>query len=54
MRQTEAVDGATSAAASATTESPKKGKPIRTYEVELAHNSLILMNAGCQERYKHT
>ena len=30
------------------------GKPIRTYEVNLGHNSLVLMNAGCQERYKHT
>lgn len=28
--------------------------PTRTYEVNLAHNSLVLMNAGCQERYKHT
>ena len=26
----------------------------RTYEITLAHNSLVLMNAGCQERYKHT
>ncbi|WVW79995.1 hypothetical protein I302_101968 [Kwoniella bestiolae CBS 10118] len=29
-------------------------KPIRTYELKLGHNSLCLMNAGCQERYKHT
>ncbi|WWC87731.1 uncharacterized protein L201_002623 [Kwoniella dendrophila CBS 6074] len=29
-------------------------KPIRTYELNLGHNSLCLMNAGCQERYKHT
>ncbi|WVR03945.1 hypothetical protein IAU60_000944 [Kwoniella sp. DSM 27419] len=29
-------------------------KPIRTYEVTLGHNSLCLMNAGCQERFKHT
>ena len=29
-------------------------KPIRTYETTLGHNSLILMNAGCQERFKHT
>jgi alkylated DNA repair dioxygenase AlkB len=27
---------------------------IRTYEVNLGHNSLVLMNGGCQERYKHT
>lgn len=26
----------------------------RTYEIILAHNTLCLMNAGCQERYKHT
>lgn len=25
-----------------------------TYEITLAHNTLCLMNAGCQERYKHT
>ncbi|KAK8861429.1 hypothetical protein IAR55_002248 [Kwoniella newhampshirensis] len=25
-------------------------KPIRTYEVTLGHNTLCLMNAGCQER----
>lgn len=54
MRQTEVAEGATSAVAPVKTESPKRVKPIRTYEVELAHNSLILMNAGCQERYKHT
>jgi hypothetical protein len=30
------------------------GKPIRTYEIQLCHNTLVLMNAGCQERYKHT
>ncbi|WVF67092.1 hypothetical protein IAT40_001837 [Kwoniella sp. CBS 6097] len=29
-------------------------KPTRTYEVNLGHNSLCLMNAGCQERFKHT
>ncbi|OXH20995.1 hypothetical protein J008_07035 [Cryptococcus neoformans] len=29
-------------------------KPPRTYEITLAHNTLCLMNAGCQERYKHT
>ncbi|WRT65558.1 uncharacterized protein IL334_002503 [Kwoniella shivajii] len=29
-------------------------KPIRTYEMTLGHNSLCLMNAGCQERFKHT
>ncbi|EIW69031.1 hypothetical protein TREMEDRAFT_39338, partial [Tremella mesenterica DSM 1558] len=28
--------------------------PTRTYEVKLGHNTLVLMNAGCQERYKHT
>lgn len=28
--------------------------PVRTYEVDLTHNSLVLMTAGCQERYKHT
>ncbi|WWC60158.1 uncharacterized protein I303_102722 [Kwoniella dejecticola CBS 10117] len=29
-------------------------KPIRTYELNLGHNSLCLMNGGCQERFKHT
>nr|ODN87339.1 hypothetical protein L203_03612 [Cryptococcus depauperatus CBS 7841] len=29
-------------------------QPPRTYEVTLRHNSLCLMNAGCQERFKHT
>ncbi|KGB78423.3 hypothetical protein CNBG_4261 [Cryptococcus deuterogattii R265] len=29
-------------------------KPPCTYEITLAHNTLCLMNAGCQERYKHT
>ncbi|WVQ78779.1 hypothetical protein IAT38_000870 [Cryptococcus sp. DSM 104549] len=29
-------------------------KAIRTYEVTLGHNSLCLMNGGCQERFKHT
>jgi hypothetical protein len=43
LRQTDPVDPAYSS-----------GKPIRTYEVILGHNSLVLMNAGCQERYKHT
>jgi alkylated DNA repair dioxygenase AlkB len=33
-------------------EAPKT--PTRTYEINLGHNSLVLMNAGCQERYKHT
>lgn len=28
--------------------------PIRTYEITLEHNSLCIMNAGCQERFKHT
>lgn len=28
--------------------------PLRTYEMELGHNSLVLMTPGCQERYKHT
>jgi len=32
----------------------KNAAPTRTYEVTLGHNSLVLMNAGCQERYKHT
>jgi alkylated DNA repair dioxygenase AlkB len=31
-----------------------QGADSRTYEVELRHNSLCLMTAGCQERYKHT
>ncbi|OCF39596.1 hypothetical protein I317_06611 [Kwoniella heveanensis CBS 569] len=44
LRQTDPVDSAF-----ATT-----SKPTRTYEVNLGHNSLCLMNAGCQERYKHT
>ncbi|WVQ73680.1 hypothetical protein IAR50_003260 [Cryptococcus sp. DSM 104548] len=29
-------------------------KPPRTCELTLTHNSLCLMNAGCQERFKHT
>ncbi|ODO09235.1 hypothetical protein I350_02835 [Cryptococcus amylolentus CBS 6273] len=29
-------------------------KPPRTFELTLSHNSLCLMNAGCQERFKHT
>ena len=32
----------------------KSAPSARTYEVTLGHNSLVLMNAGCQERYKHT
>lgn len=43
LRETDTVDAAY-----------KSGKPIRTYEVNLGHNSLVLMNAGCQERFKHT
>lgn len=43
LRPIEAVDSAFST-----------GRPTRTYEVQLAHNSLCLMTAGCQERYKHT
>ncbi|ORY25822.1 hypothetical protein BCR39DRAFT_566183 [Naematelia encephala] len=44
LRQTESVDPAYA----------KDAKPIRTYEINLGHNSLVLMDAGCQERYKHT
>ena len=63
VRQTEAVE---SASRSGTGPGPGPGstlsgtgpgppaRPIRTYEVNLAHNSLVLMNAGCQERFKHT
>ncbi|KAK4685664.1 hypothetical protein P7C73_g4482, partial [Tremellales sp. Uapishka_1] len=29
-------------------------KPIRTYEIDLSHNSLVLMRGGCQERFKHS
>lgn len=43
LRQTDTADPAYST-----------GRPIRTYEVLLGHNSLILMNGGCQERFKHT
>lgn len=43
LRQTDTADPAYSI-----------GRPIRTYEVLLGHNSLVLMNGGCQERYKHT
>ncbi|TXT04278.1 hypothetical protein VHUM_04276 [Vanrija humicola] len=43
LRQTEAVEAAFGT-----------GRPARTYEVTLGHNSLCLMTAGCQERYKHT
>lgn len=43
LRETDTIDAAY-----------KSGKPIRTYEVNLGHNSLVLMNAGCQERFKHT
>lgn len=43
LRPTDTVDSAFS-----------DGKPIRTYEVMLRHNTLTLMNAGCQERFKHT
>lgn len=28
--------------------------PPRTYDIELPHNSLCIMGAGCQEKYKHT
>lgn len=27
--------------------------PSRTYSISLPHNSLLVMHAGCQERYKH-
>jgi len=27
--------------------------PPRTYDIRLAHNSLAIMGAGCQERFKH-
>jgi len=43
LRQTDAVDVPAS-----------RSKPTRTYEIELGHNSLVTMNAGCQERFKHT
>ncbi|KAL1409494.1 hypothetical protein Q8F55_003477 [Vanrija albida] len=39
LRQTEAVEAAFGT-----------GRPARTYEVTLGHNSLCLMTAGCQER----
>nr|XP_031863086.1 uncharacterized protein CI109_001564 [Kwoniella shandongensis]KAA5530158.1 hypothetical protein CI109_001564 [Kwoniella shandongensis] len=44
LRQTNAVDPAFAT----------NTRPIRTYEVTLGHNTLCLMNAGCQERFKHT
>ncbi|WVQ94531.1 hypothetical protein IAU59_001610 [Kwoniella sp. CBS 9459] len=44
LRQTDPVD----------TTFATTSKPTRTYEVNLGHNSLCLMNAGCQERFKHT
>lgn len=28
--------------------------PIRTYDIELPHNSLCIMGAGTQEKFKHT
>jgi hypothetical protein len=43
LRQIDAVD-----------EAYASTRPTRTYEVNLAHNSLVLMTPGCQERYKHT
>jgi hypothetical protein len=30
------------------------GETLRTYNVPLPHNSLLIMHAGCQERYKHS
>lgn len=42
LRETEAADPAF------------KTGPIRTYEVNLGHNSLVVMTGGCQERFKHT
>lgn len=33
---------------------PNVPSTIRTYDIHLPHNSLCIMHAGCQERYKHS
>ena len=47
-------NGPTAGLGGSSAESGSKGKEIRTYEVTLGHNSLVLMDPGCQERFKHT